>query len=95
MAARATARSSGCRRIGGGQHGPEATFQLFVVDTKDAKPVARPLGQLPEIKQPVEGETTLSKAEAVTVLDPDQGQIVILFDALLDGAPRLAKVSLQ
>jgi hypothetical protein len=81
--------------LAGAAHGPEATFQLFVVDTKDAKPVARPLGQLPEIKQPVEGETTLGKAEAVTVLDPDQGRIVILFDALLDGAPRLAKVSLQ
>jgi hypothetical protein len=42
--------------LAGAAHGLEATFQLFVVDTKDAKPVARPLGQLPEIKQPVEGK---------------------------------------
>ncbi len=81
--------------LAGAAHGPEEAFQLFVVDTKVAKPIAKPLGQLPEVKRSVEGEMTVGKAEAVTVLDPDQGQIVVLFDALLDGAPRLAKVSLQ
>jgi hypothetical protein len=81
--------------LAGAAHGPEQPFQLFVVDPKAAKPTAKPLGQLPKVEQLVEGEKKLGEAEAVTVLDPDQGRIVVLFDALVDGAPHLGEVSLR
>lgn len=76
-------------------NGPEKEFQLFVVDTTSG--AVKPLGKLPEVKQMVEGNLELGKAEAVTVLDrtADSARIVVLFDALLDGAPHEGKVTLK
>ena len=54
------------------------------------------IGLLAEVKQPVDGKSTLGKAEGVTVLDvtADRAQIVILFDSLLNGAPHRGEVAI-
>jgi hypothetical protein len=78
--------------VAGAAHGPEVPFQLLVVDPANGD--AKPIGSLAEIKQPVDGKITTGKAEGVTVLDAttDKAQIVILFDALLDGAPHRSEI---
>jgi hypothetical protein len=76
----------------GTAHGPEAPFKLFIVDTNNR--TATPLGQLPEVKQSVDGKPEVGKAEALTILDTatDRMRILFFFDELVDGAPHLAEI---
>jgi hypothetical protein len=79
--------------LAGAARGRERTFKLFIVDP-DSR-TATPVGSLPEVEQSVKGKKKVGKAEGLTVLDADQGRIIVLFDGLPDGAPHLGKISLQ
>jgi hypothetical protein len=80
--------------LAGAAHGPEVPFRLFVVDPTSG--TTKQIGPLPEVKQDVDGKMVTGKAEAVTVLGTtaDQAQIVVSFDALLNGAPHLSKITI-
>jgi len=82
--------------VAGAAHGDEVPFKLFVVDPAKANGDVKSIGLLAEVKQPVDGKSTLGKAEGVTVLDvtADRAQIVILFDSLLNGAPHRGEVAI-
>jgi Protein of unknown function (DUF3616) len=51
--------------LAGAAHGQEVTFKMFVIDTNSR--TARLVGPLPQVKQLVDGEVELGKAEAVTI----------------------------
>ena len=81
--------------LAGAVHKPEVTFKLFVVDPDSA--AASAVGPLPKVKQRVDDEMVVSKAEGVTVIETnaDKARIVVLFDGLVNGAPHRAEVTLS
>lgn len=81
--------------LAGAAQGPEVAFKLFIVDT-DSKTKTL-LGQLPEVKQPVDGTLEIGKAEAITVLDATAGRarLMILFDGLVNGAPHHTDIQIS
>lgn len=81
--------------LAGAAQGPEVPFKLFIVDT-DSKTKTL-LGQLPEVRQPVDGTLEIGKAEAVAVLDTtaDRARLMVLFDGLANGAPHNADIQIS
>ena len=78
--------------LAGAAHGPEVPFKLFLVDDKGAKE----LGTLEGVVQDVNGEKTVGKAEGLAVLDAtgNRAKFVVVFDALVNGAPYSGEVTL-
>jgi hypothetical protein len=67
-------------------------YRIFLVETdKRGKP--KPLAEL----EPVEGEEDTAKAEALTVLGADAGEVrvLVLFDGVENGAPRELRLRLD
>ena len=81
--------------LAGATNGPEVPFKLFVADPM--KETAKPIGTLAGVTGPGKKmKTDGGKAEGVTLLDVagKSASAVILFDALVDGSPHLAKFAI-